>query len=311
MNMSSSSAEPLDSRIRLINSLPVISGYYLVLGGGKIGDSFLRYAKKSRFPLVLVIDSDAHAPASLNAVVLDEREQVVEIIRSLAADDVSIGLPWGEGAGAGNACAKEARDAGIYFYRMDVSDVFSLLACGIPEFIIPAVPSHAAADLVEAAMDLGKVGLVRRLSINKDDEVMTSFFKGLVATFPENVIAGTYPEHGAIFLSYAQPGEMCPDNCPGQEDYCRTFSREKPRTITSYAMEATLTHPGQVFNSYQMRPGIGGIKGVHLKENMISAMGYVRSIMEDPLEYPSLRERSFFIASTCNCHGILTLLYVA
>jgi hypothetical protein len=308
--MNSFSAETIGSRINLVTSLPVIRGYYLVLGGGKIGDSFLRYAKRLRFPLVLVIDSDAHAPASLNSVVLDKREQVVEIIRSVAAADMNACRAEEGDAGTGNEDAKGPGDAGIYFYRMDVSDVFSLLVCGIPEFVIPAVPSHAAADVVEASMDLGKGGLVRKLSINRDDEVMTAFFQGLVSAFPENVIAGTYPEHSAIFLSYAQPGEICPDNCPGQEDYCRTFSREKPRTITSYATEATLTHPGQVFDSYQMKPGIGGIKGVHLKENMISAMRYVRSIMENPLEHPLLRERSFFIATTCNCHGILTLLYV-
>ncbi|MCQ6962203.1 hypothetical protein [Methanolobus chelungpuianus] len=308
--MKSFSSGTIDSRINLVTSLPVISGYYLVLGGGKIGDSFLRYAKRSRFPLVLVIDSDADAPASLNAVVLDKREEVVEIIRSVAAAKANTGRAGEGDAGTGNGDTRGSGDAGIYFYRMDVSDVFSLLACGIPEFVIPAVPSHAAADIVEASMDLGKGGLARKLSINRDDEVLASFFQGLVSAFPENVIAGTYPEHGAIFLSYAQPGETCPDNCPGQEDYCRTFSREKPRTITSYAMEATLTHPGQVFNSYQMKPGIGGIKGVHLKENMISAMRYVRSVMENPLEHPLLRERSFFIATTCNCHGILTLLYV-
>ena len=299
--------ELIDSRMHLLRSLPVIRGYYLVLGGGKVGSSFLRYAKKARFPLVLIIDNDARAMASLSAEVMNNREQVVDAIRSLAAlqeNNTSV-HPSSHEAGTG-ASARPC----IYFHRMDVHDIFSMLVHGLPEFIIPAVPSHAAAALLAAALDFGQGSLVRKLSVNGNDEEMMAFFESLVSAFPQGIIAGSYPEHGTIFFSYAQPGEICPDNCPGPENYCSTFSRIKPRTITSYVREAALVYPGHVFESYQMKPGIGGVRGVDLRENIVSAMGRVRALKQSSQEHPGLKERSFFIATTCNCHGIMTLLYV-
>jgi hypothetical protein len=44
--------------------LPVIKGYYLVLGGGKIGTNFMEHARKHSLPFVLVIDNKKNAPAS-------------------------------------------------------------------------------------------------------------------------------------------------------------------------------------------------------------------------------------------------------
>jgi hypothetical protein len=297
----------INSRIRLIGSLPVIRGYYLVLGGGKVGSSFLGYAKKARFPLVLIIDNDNRALASLSAEVINDKEQVVDVIRSLAAlqeNNTSV-HPSSDEAGTG-ASARSC----IYFYRMDVHDIFPLLVHGLPEFIIPAVPSHAAADMLAAALDFGQGSLVSKLSVNEDDEEMMAFFENLVSAFPKGIVAGSYPEHGAIFFSYAQPGEICPDKCPGLENYCSTFSRLKPRTITSYVRDAALDYPGHVFESYQMKPGIGGIRGIDLRENMLSAIKWVRSLEQSSHKHSGLRERAFFIATTCNCHGIITLLYI-
>jgi hypothetical protein len=301
--------ELINSRISLLESLPVIRGYYLVLGGGKIGDSFLRYAKKAGFPFVLVIDADASVPASLNAIVLNDRRCVIDTIRSMAASQE-------KDTSQKPSVKKETEEkmtseSRTYFHRMDVNDVFSLLAHGLPEFIIPAVTSHAAADIVADALDFEQGGLVRKLSITRDEEEVMAFFESLVAAFPKNIVAGSYPEHGAIFFSYAQPGEICPDNCPGQESYCRTFSREKPRTITSYVREMTSIYPGQVFESYQMKPGIGGIKGVDLRQNLVSVMGHVLTLMQTSQEPPGIKDSSFFIATTCNCHGILTILQVS
>ncbi|WP_321418911.1 hypothetical protein [uncultured Methanomethylovorans sp.] len=51
-----------------LRSLPVIKGYYLVLGGGKIGASFTEHARKHSLPLVLVMDKYRNAPASWNRV---------------------------------------------------------------------------------------------------------------------------------------------------------------------------------------------------------------------------------------------------
>ncbi|WP_292465282.1 hypothetical protein [Methanolobus sp.] len=308
--------ELISSRIRLVGSLPVVRGYYLVLGGGKIGDSFLRYLKKARFPFVLVIDADANAPASLNSDVVSDMGHIVGIIKSMAITQGNDKLK--------KSSQNEENDAGkagvmggfaeprFYFHRMDVNDVFSLLTHGLPEFVIPAVPSHAAADIVACAMDFGQGRLVSKLSISGNDGEIEkrTYFENIVTTFPKDIVAGNYPEHGAIFFSYAQPGEICPDNCPGQESYCRTFARKKPRTITSYVRDLTSSYPGQVFESYQMKPGIGGIRGSDLRRNLVSIMRHVRAIRQSPQEHGGIKESSFFIATTCNCHGILTLMQV-
>ena len=41
-----------------------------MIGGGKFGTNFLRYAKRNKFPFVLVIDKDENTPASREAKVL-------------------------------------------------------------------------------------------------------------------------------------------------------------------------------------------------------------------------------------------------
>jgi hypothetical protein len=58
-----------------------------------------------------------------------------------------------------------------------------------------------------------------------------------------------------------------------------------------------------------MGPGIGGIQGRDLKENLISFMKYVNQL-ECLLLNTDLENRLPFIATTCNCHGILNLLQI-
>jgi hypothetical protein len=87
------------------------------------------------------------------------------------------------------------------------------------------------------------------------------FCKKIESAFPKDVIAGSYPDHGVLFFSYARKGEICPDDCPGPGDRCPTFGRNKPKNITEYTRELNNTVPGWVFESHQMKPGVGGLKG--------------------------------------------------
>ncbi len=66
-----------------MESCPVIKDYYLVIGGGKVGTDFLRYARKNKFPFVLVIDRDGDAPASREAKVL-KTENELTLLRNKA-----------------------------------------------------------------------------------------------------------------------------------------------------------------------------------------------------------------------------------
>ncbi|KXS44171.1 MAG: hypothetical protein AWU59_715 [Methanolobus sp. T82-4] len=293
----------IDLKIDRVNALSVISGYYLVIGGGKIGSKFVEYAKDHDLPFVLVIDIDCEAPVSKLGKVLEDRKDLADILDSLNTDTYlrASSLPEENRA---------TQKTEIYFYCMDSKDIPSLLGYGIPEYIIPAVPSHAAVDIIADFVNLDMdTDLIREVSMDKADRDRLDVFQSIVSKFPENIVAGTFPEHGAIFLSYARPGELCPDNCRGQENYCYNFKREKPKTITSYAREITQGRPGWVFESRQMGPGIGGIQGRDLKENLISFMKYVNQL-ECLLLNTDLENRLPFIATTCNCHGILNLLQI-
>ncbi len=290
----------LDDKITSFRSLSVIKGYYLVLGGGKIGNDFVQYAKKYNLPFVLVIDIDENAPASGDATVLSSKElfgileQQAKSSRimdpTLEADDDTI------------------LQTGIYFHCMDVKDVPSILKFGIPEYLVPAIPSHALVDMVVDILNPHNgPKLVDTLSINDNDDEMLAFFGGIRSRFPEELVVFSSPEHGAIMLSYARIGEICPDNCMGPAGYCSNFSREKPDTITGYTRSLMPDYMGWVFESCQMKPGIGGIRGTDLKDHLLSVMEHVRCVHA---EEKALYKKGFFIATTCNCHGILNILSI-
>jgi len=93
---------------------------------------------------------------------------------------------------------------------------------------------------------------------------LVSFFENIEATFPENIIASSCPEQGTLFFFYAREGEICPDGCPSPREYCPTFERKKLKTITEHVRELRHTISGWVFESHQMKPGIGGLKGIEV-----------------------------------------------
>lgn len=322
---------PMKLKIEAFNNLQVIKDYYLVLGGGKIGTDFLQYARKNGFPFVLIIDKDENAPASRGTRVLKNRSELINLLR----EKTKISLR--------EENAEQLSGPEAYFYAMDMHSIPLLLSLGIPENIIPAVPCHAVAymlaDLLkfpvqeEGTEESLKAGLhetaipeeipekkssgekrpVNELFIRPEDSELLAFFKTLAAVIPEDVIAGSYPDYGMLFFSYAREGETCPDGCPGPRDRCPTFGRNKPKTITEYTGELNKTIPGWVFESHQMKPGIGGLKGEEFKRNILEIMKFVSTLQEErSLKKPEKpEERAFFIATTCTCHGVLNLFYVA
>ncbi|WP_319508545.1 hypothetical protein [uncultured Methanolobus sp.] len=279
----------LNQKINDLSSLPVIEGYYLVLGGGKIGSDFTTYAKKKSLPFVVIIDIDESADASGSSVAVG-KEELLSLIQNYHESKTSA--------------------YNVYFHCMDVHDVPLILEAGIPEYIIPAVPTHA---VVNIAIDmLGSVcswPLISDLRIDEQDEKMVTYFYDLMFALPENIVVFNSLPDGVIMFSYAKMGEICPDNCMGPEKYCYNFKREKPETITAYVRKLLSLYTGWVFESWQMKPGIGGIKGIDFKECMLSLMEHVKKVNEKR-EICSSGNRVFFIATTCNCHGVMNLLEV-
>jgi hypothetical protein len=220
---------------------------------------------------------------------------------------------------------------------MDMHSIPSLFTFGIPEYIIPAVPCHAVAYILADFLKFFNQELstnevqeekspVKELFIKHEDSELRVFFEDIAAAFPEDVIAGRYPEQGMLFFSYAREGEICPDGCPGPRDHCPTFGRKKPETITEYTGKLIDKLPGWVFESHQMKPGIGGLKGEELKQNLLKITEFVKKVQEnnngDKGEDKSrvegnsgnkaekMKEKAFFIATSCTCHGVLNLFYV-
>src|SRR5665647_264188 len=124
-------------------------------------------------------------------------------------------------------------------------------------------------------------GVVAEIGLIICNHLRSRSFENIAAVFPGDIIVGRYPEHGMLFFSYAKEGEICPYGCPGPRDCCPTFGREKPKTITEYARELRHTIPGWVFESHQMKPGIGGLKGMELKKNLLDILEFIRTLQED------------------------------
>ncbi|MBP1908145.1 hypothetical protein [Methanolobus bombayensis] len=279
----------LDRKINSFQSLSVIEGYYLVLGGGKIGSDFARYAKDKSFPFVVIIDVDKSANAANNSININRKE-----LFSLIEDFQK----------------SKANSGNVYFHCMDVHNVPEILEAGIPEFIIPAVPTHAVVNMaIDMLSSASSDHLISDIHIDDKDEEMKAYFNKLLSLLPENIVVFSSLKDGVIMFSYAKPGEICPDNCMGPKDYCYNFKREKPETITAYVRKLLPSYKGWVFESCQMKPGIGGIMGVDFKEYMLSLMEYVKYVHEKR-DFCPVEDRVFFIATTCNCHGIMNLLDV-
>lgn len=310
----------IDSKIKSLDKAAVIKDYYLVIGGGKVGTDFLEYATKNKFPFVLIIDRDENALASRKSKILTDESELESLLKDKAVES----LPE-EAIEPQSAKEKKQGDYGpeAYFYKMDLHSIPLLFSYGIPEYIISAVPCHAVAFMLANLMEFpdpeASTKKIRRnsppvceLSIRPEDSTLMYFFKNIEASFPEDIIAGSYPEQGMLFFSYAREGEICPDGCPGPREACPTFGRKKPKTITEYTRELRHTISGWVFESHQMKPGIGGLKGLELKKNMLEILEFIKRLQESKSEkkFERIENRIFFIATTCTCHGVLNLFCV-
>ena len=69
---------------------------------------------------------------------------------------------------------------------------------------------------------------------------------------------------------------------------------------------------GWVFESYQMKPGIGAMKGADMKQYLLEMFEYTHSsdAYEDKTEDMIATNEIFFIATACNCHGVVNLFRI-
>ncbi len=159
------------------------------------------------------------------------------------------------------------REEGVAFLKENL-----VLGCE-PDWIIPALPRHLAAEWCLAV--LGSQGLRR-----------TALPESLSNVLPNPIWGDT----GDVYVSFAD--FLCPDDCPEPRDHC--FATGKRRKTPMFDLLANLSVPGftpLTIRSRQLAPGVGGYRPAQLF---------------DLLENVRQAENDLILATACRCHGVLT-----
>ncbi len=191
----------------------------------------------------------------------------------------------------------------IFLLIHDISIIYELIVKFQPEYVIPVIPIHLSAQIIEEFMR-------EKTQINlTSDKESTIIFVNSVS---EDLLLTHNSEKGVAYLSYAKIDEMCPDNCYGPENFCPTFKREKPITITKYLKnfylvdniikidnddENEILKLKIIIESKQLMPGLGGINGNDIK--------HIFRILQSSLDLFLNKNYNLIIATTCNCHGVI------
>ncbi|MBI4772645.1 MAG: potassium transporter [Deltaproteobacteria bacterium] len=142
-----------------------------------------------------------------------------------------------------------------------------------PDWIIPAVPVHLAAEWV-----LGRLGpnRLRRITFSSDIEPLLP-----------HPIRGS---NGNIYVSHAD--FRCPDHCPEPANLCTVTQKPRQRNMFDLLGEIRLPDlEALVIRSHQLGPGVGGYRPAALFE-LLSRVENARGRL--------------FIGTACRCHGVLT-----
>ncbi len=144
---------------------------------------------------------------------------------------------------------------------------------GGPDWIIPAVPVHLAAEWC-----------MRRLGPERVSRI------GLPPGIESRLAHPMTGPSGDIYVSHAD--FICPDDCPEPADRCTVT--QQPRKPNMFDQLAHIPVPGGrslVIRSHQLRPGVGGYRPgalFHLLDQLGSLPG------------PAL------VSTACRCHGVVT-----
>ena len=143
----------------------------------------------------------------------------------------------------------------------------------LPDWIIPAVPVHLAAEwqlLIQGPEKLQRIPVPVEV-----DPLLPHPLRG---------------ENGDVYVSHAD--FLCPDNCPEPRDIC-TFTG-KPRKQNMFELLTEIPFPpweNLVIRSHQLGPGIGGYRPQQL---------FDLAAQIEKTHGPIL------LSTACRCHGVMT-----
>jgi hypothetical protein len=249
----------------------------LIVGGGKFGEKALNYAKKKKYRAV-IIDKDPNCLCSQYAIRLYKNiEQLKEDLMKSKKED-------------------------LFFLNKNIVSTFDVIKTIDLEYIIPVVPEHLMAHLIKKFLQNHSINL--KIDLDAYERFLSQVNQGLLISKSK--------EQGLVCLSYAQRGEICPNNCIGPEDYCPNFQREKPITITNYlksiynvknSLKIIRNEDLFFYNineSIQLKSGLGGLKGENIQRILNKLEKHKKNFLD---------QNSYFVITTsCNCHGVINFL---
>lgn len=142
-----------------------------------------------------------------------------------------------------------------------------------PDWIIPALPVHLAAEWCQA-----RLGPEKASRIKIPDRCL-----GLLP----NPMRG---ESGDVYVSHAP--FVCPDDCPEPAQVCTATGEPRKRNLYDILLNSRF--PGfhsRVIRSRQLGPGVGGYRPRQLFDLL------------DRLENMN---GDFLVSTACRCHGVIT-----
>lgn len=251
--------------------------FNLIIGMGKFGKIAFDHFKTSEHGLIIVTDKD---PSLANELGIPMQPDITSVMKKIEDFKNNNSKPLKKGPQS-------------YFIEIDLTKnqtkLQKLVMKYIPEWIIPVAPIHIAAILLQRNIE----------AHNFNPDIPDFQFQEIISDIPQHLILRSDPFKGVIILSYAEENEICPEDCFGPESYCPNFGRPKEYTITEIVSKLSLKYKGFIFESHQIKEGLGGLKGIE----------FIKSI-ESLLEFLNNPDKPvFFIATTCNCHGVINLFF--
>jgi hypothetical protein len=142
-----------------------------------------------------------------------------------------------------------------------------------PDWIIPALPVHLAADWILSC--LGSEG-IRRIPIPPKIEPLLP-----------NPMRGS---EGNIYVSHAD--FRCPDDCAEPRDLCTVTQRPRKQNMFDLLRKLRIpTFQSLVIRSHQLGPGIGGYRPEEL-------FALIESVEQST--------GNLLVCTSCRCHGVIT-----
>ena len=233
----------------------------VVAGGGHFGSKAAKYAKESG-ARVAIVDLDPHCAAAA------------------FADSILGG--YGKGA-------LDTEGSAVLFVQDAVDFLLDLLRSTTPGYIVPAVPGHLAAWVVERW--LKTKGLVVSPS---------GMVSKVTSAMPQSTILFTDEAKGVVVTSYMPQGQLCRLPCMQPGDRCPTTGRAKLGPMHRFLSEAAAGNADitRVFVSRLVGPEAGCFRGEELASLLVDLGS-------------ATPPYTLAVGTSCECHGILNLFAVS